>query len=89
MNQTDFNDLVRAVDQMIQISEPRQAEYYRGYRLGIQFRQLGTLEESIHEHFRMNDSYAVSGDHYVDSYARGYRDGCKGVKPPPSLTDRE
>jgi hypothetical protein len=68
---------------MIQISEPRQAEYYRGYSLGIQFRQLGTLDESIHDHYRLNESYAASGDHYVDSYARGYRDGCKGVKPAP------
>lgn len=81
MNHTDFNNLLRAVEQIIQISEPRQVEYYRGYRLGIQIRQLGTLEESIHEHFRMNHSYVASGDCYVDSYSRGYRAGCKGMKP--------
>jgi hypothetical protein len=83
MDKQEFAALLHAVDQMIRISEPRQAEYYRGYRLGIQFHQLGTLEESIHEHFRLNDSYATSGDHYVDSFARGYRDGCRGLKPSP------
>ncbi|MBP2668891.1 MAG: hypothetical protein H6Q80_1093 [Deltaproteobacteria bacterium] len=83
MNPAEFSALLHAIDQMIQISGPRQAEYYRGYRLGIQFCRLGTLEESIHEHYRLNESYAASGDHYVDSYARGYRDGCKGVTPEP------
>ncbi len=83
MNPEEFKIVLHSIDQMIQISEPRQAEYYRGYRLGVQFHQLGTLEESPHEHFRMNESYAASGDHYVDSYARGYRDGCRGVTPEP------
>jgi hypothetical protein len=83
LNPADFRILLHSIDQMIQISEPRRAEYYRGYRLGIQFRQLGTLDESIHEHIRLNESYASSGDEYVDSYSRGYRDGCKGVKPDP------
>ena len=88
MNQEDFIVLLSAVDQMVQISEPRQAEYYRGYRLGILYRQLGTLDESMHEHFRMNESYAASGDQYVGTYALGYRDGCKGVRPEYSFSDR-
>jgi hypothetical protein len=83
MKPEDFRILLHTIDQMIQISEPSRAEYYRGYRLGIQFLQLGILEESIHEHYRLNESYAATGDDYIDSYARGYRDGCKGLKPEP------
>lgn len=80
MDQEEYAVLLGLIDKMIETSEPRRAEYFRGYRLGVQFRQLGTLEESIQEHFRMNESYAASGDHYVDSYAQGYRDGCRGRK---------
>ena len=83
MTPDDFRTLIHTIDRMIRISGPGRAEYYQGFRLGIQFRQLGTLEEPIREHFRLNDSYAVAGDLSVDSYARGYRDGCRGLKPAP------
>ena len=86
MTKQEYRILLHAVDQMIDSSEPRRAEYYRGYRLGIQFHQHGTPGESMKDHFLFNDPHVRHGDHYVDVFARGYRDGCKGVKPSPQET---
>ena len=83
MEQQEFEVLLNLIDQMISTSEPIGAEYYRGYRKGILLYQLGTIEESVKEHFRLHESHADNGDNYLNSYARGYRDGCKGLKPNP------
>ena len=71
---------------MIESSEPRTAEYYRGYRLGIQFRQLGPRGDDIRRKFPLVESAPFSGDQYVDAFSRGYRDGCSGSKPSPRVT---
>ena len=82
----EFSILLHAVDQMIHDSEPRTAEYYRGYRLGIQFRQLGPKEERRKNNLLSAGSTADTGNHYVDAFSRGYRDGCNGLKPSPRVT---
>jgi hypothetical protein len=83
VDQDRFNQLLHTIDQMVGISEPRTAEYYRGYRLGIQLFQYGKESAPENELLLIHDTYAASGDHYVDFYTRGYRDGCRGLSPDP------
>jgi hypothetical protein len=83
VDQAQFESLLHTIDQMIGISEPRTAEYYRGYRLGIQLFQYRAQSPTEKELLPLHESYAVSGDHYVDFYSRGYRDGCRGLTPDP------
>ena len=67
---------------MIETSEPKRAEYFRGYRRGIRFHVLGVLEETAREHDRLYNGFGGdSGDHYLDAFARGYGDGCRGLTP--------
>jgi hypothetical protein len=84
LNPSDFEILIGLVDRMIEVSEPMQGEYYRGYREGLRLHRLGgrTIEN-----FRRHKSYRKSGDPYLDSYIRGFTDGCRGVMP-ESLSDR-
>ena len=82
MDRQEYDTLLNVFDRMIEISEPGRAEYYRGYRRGIQVHLLGTLEETVQEDFPPHDpSDGNGGDHDLDAYALGYRDGCKGLKP--------
>ena len=82
MDRKECEALLNTIDQMIETSLPRRGEYFRGYRRGIQFYVLGTLEETAQEHNRLcNGSDGDSGDQYLDAYAHGYRDGCRGSKP--------
>lgn len=83
MKRDEFDTLLRLIDRMIELSEPRTAEYYRGYHRGIRYYFLGVLEEPVEDPSRLRESYADSGDHYLDAYARGYLDGCKGMTPDP------
>ena len=84
MDRRKYEALLSIIDHMIETSEPRRAEYFKGYSRGIQFRVLGIVEETVKARFPLHDSYSV--DPYLDAYARGYRDGCRGLKPeePPS-----
>ncbi len=82
MDWKEYEVLIDLINQRIETSEPTRAEYFRGYRRGIQFHILGRLEETIQDHnFFCTYSGCGSGDHYVDAYTRGYRDGCRGSKP--------
>ena len=82
MDRKEYDALLDLIRKKIETSEPKRAEYFRGYRRGIQFRVLGLLEESIQDHERLySGSGGDSGDHYLDAYARGYRDGCRGLTP--------
>jgi len=83
-----YDALLDLIDERIETSEPRRAEYFRGYLRGIHFHVHGSLEETAQEHNRLcngsdvdNGSNVDSGDAYLDAFARGYRDGCKGLKP--------
>jgi hypothetical protein len=82
MDWRKYDALLRIIDHMIEISEPRRAAYFRGYGRGIQFRVLGILEETVQDHNRLyNVPGSDSGDPYLEAFARGYRDGCRGLKP--------
>jgi len=77
------------IDRQIDTSEPQRAEYLRGYRRRIQVHFLGGPDEKAEEHRMLIDrSGGGSGDPYIDSYARGYRHGFKGISPegPSSLS---
>jgi len=88
LDKKECGPLLSIIDRMIDTSEPQRAEYLRGYQRGIQVDILGVSGERIEDHFLLID-YAGggSGDPYIDSYARGYRDGYEGMKPEsPSLS---
>ena len=77
-----YDALLDLIDERIETSEPRRAEYFRGYLRGIHFHVHGGLEETTQKHDRLYSGSDVdSGDAYLDAFARGYRDGCKGLIP--------
>lgn len=77
-----YDTLLDLIDEKIETSEPRRAEYFRGYLRGIHSYVHGGLEETTQKHDRLyNGSDNNSGDPYLDSFARGYRDGCGGLEP--------
>jgi hypothetical protein len=58
--------------------DKREAEYWRGYGEGINYRIRQRMGESIRAHYRPSEKAAgEDGDSFVDAYAEGYRDGCK------------
>lgn len=79
--------LLTIIDRIVETSKPQRAEYFRGYHQGIQVHARGVSEERADDHHMLID-YSVlgSGDPYIDSYTRGYRDGFEGMAPEgPSL----
>jgi len=90
MDKKEWSQLLRTIEQLINISEPQWAEYLRGYHRGIRVHVLGVSDERTEEqqhNILMDRSGGSSGDPYFDSYARGYRHGFEGKSPEsPSLT---
>ena len=85
MDQSEFITLIRPIDQMIAQSEPRRAEYWRGYREGIRFRFQDNTWASYRDHDHLHEiAGRYDGDSHVVAYARGYRDGCVGGTFPES-----
>jgi len=74
--------LLNIIDRMVETSKPQRAEYFRGYHRGIQVHVRGVSDERTDDHHMLID-YSVlgSGDPYIDSYTRGYRDGFEGMTP--------
>ena len=82
MTFTEFEKLLLLADRLTAECEPRKAEYWRGFRSGIQYFFKDGLPESLRDHYTlMYVATRGTGDPYFDAYARGYRDGCKGLKP--------
>ena len=84
MTSTEFENLLHRTDRKIESCEPKMVEYWRGYRSGIRFHFQNAVAESSPDHYTL--MYATTrrngGDYvYVDAYARGFRDGCEGLKP--------
>ena len=84
MTSTEFENLLHRADEKIESCDPEIGEYWRGYRSGIRFHIQNALPESLPDHYtlmfaatRRNGGNYV----YVDAYACGFRDGCKGLKP--------
>jgi len=75
LDQKEYEARLVAIEQMIET-------LVRGYRRGHHFQILGRLKETAQEHDRLfNGSDGDSVDQYLDANARGYRDGCGGLKP--------
>jgi hypothetical protein len=66
--------IVCLLDQLIDSSVPRKAEYYRGYREGI--RLIGIVGEEPLKGFICSKGMDSSGDPYLENYIRGFNDGC-------------
>jgi hypothetical protein len=66
--------IVCLLDQLIDSSVPRKAEYYRGYREGI--RLIGIVGEEPLKGFICIKGMDRSGDPYLENYIRGFNDGC-------------
>jgi hypothetical protein len=72
------------------IMDKREADYWRGYGVGVYFRIRQRMGESIREHYRLpEEATGENGYSYVDAYARGYRDGCKEKTPCLVLAERD
>ena len=83
MDKKECAGLFSMIDRLIDISEPERAEYLRGYQRGLRVSvQDVILDERAEEHRTLIDhSGGGSGDLYIDSFARGYRDGFEGKQP--------
>ena len=90
MDTKECTGLLSMIDRLIDTSGPRRSEYLRGYQRGVQVSVLGVSDERIEEHrLIMEYSDIDSGDPYIDSFARGYRDGFEGIAPEdPSLSSK-
>ena len=90
MDMKDCTGLLSMIDRLIDTSGPQRSEYLRGYQRGMRVSVLGVSDERIEEHrLVMEYSDIDSGDPYIDSFARGYRDGFEGIPPEnPSLSSK-
>ena len=90
MEQKECGALFSIIERMIETSEPQRAEYLRGYHRGMRVLACGDPNDMTDDHYMLLD-YSVfgSGDPYIDSYTRGYRDGFEGTTPEsPSFSYR-
>jgi hypothetical protein len=81
MTYAEFENLLLRADRLTAICNPKKAEYWRGYRSGIEFHFQNGQQESLPDHYSIIETARRNGSHDVHAYARGYRDGCKGLKP--------
>jgi hypothetical protein len=81
MTYAEFENLILLADRMITSCVPRKAEYGRGYQSGIKFNFYNPQPESLPDHYSLVEVARREGSRDVHAYARGYRDGCKGLKP--------
>jgi hypothetical protein len=81
MTYADFQKLLLLADRMIASSAPRKAEYGRGYHLGIQIHFNNARPGSLPDHYSIAEIARQNGCRNVHAFARGYRDGCMGLKP--------
>jgi ribosome modulation factor len=81
----EYDALLNEIDRKIDTSEPRRAEYWRGYRQGVTFRNRHRMGESLREHYILIETARNKHvDPYAGAHARGYRDGCEGKEPEES-----
>ena len=81
MTYAEFQKLLLLADRMIASSALKKAEYGRGYQKGIQFHFNNPQSTSSPDHYFIADIARRNGSRDVHAYARGYSDGCKGLKP--------
>jgi hypothetical protein len=81
MTYSEFQNLLLLADRMITSCALGKSEYGRGYQSGIQFHFNNSQPGSLPDHYAIADIARRNGSRDVHSFARGYRDGCKGLKP--------
>jgi hypothetical protein len=81
MTYAEFQQLLLLADRMIAGSALKKAEYGRGYRNGIQYHFNNPHPTSPPDHYFVADIARRNGSRDVHAYARGYCDGCRGLKP--------
>jgi hypothetical protein len=86
MTLVEYEQLIEQTEQMINRCEPREAEYWRGYRRGLNFYFHGKSDGSQLDHFTLIN-LAIQGcsDPYMAAYAGGYHDGFTGKEPGPKV----
>ncbi|NJD62750.1 MAG: hypothetical protein FIA93_08520 [Deltaproteobacteria bacterium] len=80
MTYAEFEKLLFLADRMIASCIPRKVEYGKGYQSGLKFHFQNPQSEPP-DHYSINAIARRNGSHDVHAYARGYRDGCKGLIP--------
>ena len=81
MTYMEFENILLRADRLTAICNPKKAEYWRGYRSGIEFHFQNGQQESLPDHYSIVEIARRNRSNDVHAYARGYRDGCKGLKP--------
>lgn len=82
MTSTEYERLIKLAEQMSNRCEPREAEYWRGYRRGVKYFFHSKSDMSSQDHFTLVN-LALHGceDPYMAAFARGYHDGFTGKEP--------
>ena len=84
MTLAEYEQLIKLAEGMSYKCEPREAEYWRGFRRGLNYYFHGKSDESFQDHFTLiNLASHGCEDPYVAAYARGYHDGFTGKGPVP------
>lgn len=81
MTYAEFEKLILLADRMMMCCVPRKAEYGRGYQSGIKFHFYNPPTATPPDHYQIAEIARKNGSRDVHAYARGYRDGCKGLTP--------
>lgn len=81
MTYSEFQNCLLLADRMMTGCSPRKVEYGRGYQEGIKFHFSNPQSASPPDTYSLADIARRNGSRDVHSYARGYKDGCKGLKP--------
>lgn len=81
MTYGEFHKLLLLSDSMIASCSPKKSEYGRGYQMGIQIRFNNPHPEPVPDPYSLAEIARGNGCRNVDAFARGYRDGCMGLKP--------
>ncbi len=81
MTYAEFQKLLLLADSMIAGCSPRKTDYGRGYHMGIQIHFNNNQPGSPPDHYSIAEIARTNGCRDVHAFARGYRDGCMGLKP--------
>lgn len=81
MTYEELEKLILLADRMMTSCVPRKMEYGRGYQGGIRFHYYNPQAGSAPDHYQIAEIARKDGSRDVHAYARGYRDGCRGLKP--------
>lgn len=77
----EIENLLLLADRMIASNDVIKSEYGRGYQCGIKDYCDNAQQESYLDHYFIAEIARRNRSRNVHAYVRGYRDGCKGLKP--------